>query len=71
MEIRVVHLETVVQSVFGLLDENGDVVQQIIVKPGDKPGDPLIIKKFNENSFIAAFNTLQKVREDIQKQQQG
>lgn len=67
MELKVIHLETHIQSVFGLLDDQGNVVQQVVVRAGEKVDDPLLIKKFTKEAFDNAYSSLLNVRSQIQE----
>lgn len=61
----VVHLETKIITVFGVLDDNGNVVQRYAIQPGNEPNDPLNIAVFNQDSFITAFNAIANAKDQL------
>ena len=54
--MRVVHLGTVVQVTFGVLDDDGNVI----------PQEPMQVRvaKFERDEFAAAFDAVAKARDD-------
>lgn len=68
MENKVVHIRTQIQSVFGILDKDGDVVQELVVQADPQKVDPLLIRKLVPEAFSQAFSALVQTKEAIQKQ---
>ena len=62
---RLVHLGTVIKSVFGLVDDNGDVVRQYHVVPNE--GNPLIC--FGREALLAAFEEMRALRDKLEAEQ--
>lgn len=55
--MRVVHVQTTVQSVFGVLDDDGNVI----------PQEPVVgqLAKFSAEGFAEAFAAIQTRRDEI------
>lgn len=66
--MKVVHLGTVIQSQFGVLDDDGNVVQTFTVTPKQGEPDPLAINRLVPEAFSVAGAALAKVKVDLQKQ---
>jgi hypothetical protein len=65
---RIKHLETRVITVFGLEDDEGNIVQQYIIQANPKElNDPLLIKKFKQENLIVAYEAIMKIREELEK----
>jgi hypothetical protein len=64
MSKQIVHMETKVRSVFGLLDEEGNIVRKFEIEPSPQ-GDELSISVLNEQSFINSYFALYKLKEDM------
>jgi hypothetical protein len=69
-DIRIVHIETRVESVFGVMDEDGNLVP---FKTGEGKTETRIlaravINKFNPESFVEAFQILNGFKEEAKKQ---
>lgn len=63
----VIHLETKIVTIFGVLDDNGNVVQRFAVQPGNEPNDPLNIAVLNQDSFVNAFNAISGAKAELVK----
>ena len=57
MSKTIIHLQTVVQTVFAELDEDGNVVKKTPIN--------LEIPRHEEDVFLEALRTLKKVRYDL------
>lgn len=69
MSGKIVHIETVITSLFGVLDDEGNITQQISVGPQKQQAqDPLSIKVFKEEGFRKAFEALVGVKSELNKQ---
>lgn len=68
MENKVVHIRTQIQSVFGILDKDGDVVQELVVQADPNKADPLLIRKLVPQAFEQAFSALVQTKDALQKQ---
>ena len=67
--MKIVHLKTVVQAVLGVMDDEGNITQELVVMADqNKQVDPLLIRKFDSNSFVEAFKAISLVRDDLTKQ---
>lgn len=65
--MKVVHLGTVIQSQFGVVDEDGNVVQTFSVTPKQGEPDPLAINRLSVEAFATAGNALINVKHELQK----
>lgn len=57
--MKLIHIQTNVQAIFGLLDENGDVVSKQPIS--------LEIGKLNEASFQEALNQLIVAKQNLEQ----
>ena len=64
---RIKHLETRIMTVFCLEDSEGNITEQYVVQAQNNQPDPLLIKRFNEEAFKAAFQTLTEVRTKLEE----
>lgn len=62
--MKIIHIETQVTTVLGVLDDDGDVVQTIQIKTDGK--DSFLIHKLNVASFEAALHGVLSVRDKLQ-----
>jgi hypothetical protein len=67
-ENNVVHIETRIVAIFGIVDEEGNTTQLLVQPNAQLRDDPLLIRKFNKESFDKAFEALSKTREQIKCQ---
>lgn len=53
---KVVHVQTVIQTVFGIIDDHGNVI----------PQQPVVLQlvKFSPESFAEAFTAIARVRDE-------
>lgn len=69
---RIVHVETRIQTTFALVDDT-DVLQQytVVAQAQDAQGkpvdDPLLIRKFTQEAWDRAYETINKVRVELDK----
>jgi hypothetical protein len=65
----VIHLETKIVSLFGVLDSEGNVVARYQVGPEANPTqpDPLNIQVFNQESFVKAFEAITTVKKQLEE----
>ncbi len=65
----VIHLETRISTLFGILDKDGNVAQRFIVQPEANPQgpDPLNIQVFNQDSFVKAFEAVAGVKKQLEE----
>jgi len=61
--MRVIHLGTKVFPEFGIIDDNGNLVQNVVVSGEGQ--QPLKVSVFNEQAFINLFNQLQKTQAEL------
>ena len=56
--MRTVHIQTTIQTVFGVLDDDGNVA----------PQQPVVVNvgKLSEESFAEAFTVITKARDDAE-----
>jgi hypothetical protein len=67
--VKVIHQGTVVQASFGVLDDEGNVVQTIQVGPDpQQQQDPLNIKQLRGEAFGAAHGALVQLKQQLQDQ---
>jgi hypothetical protein len=59
----VVHLKTVVQSVFGVVDDEGNVIREIVV--GGAENQPIQIKVLSHDNWVGLFNGLQDAKQQL------
>lgn len=52
----IVHLQTVVRSVFGVVDDEGNVVQEVVVSGAEN--QPIVLKVLNEANWTQVYNSL-------------
>jgi hypothetical protein len=65
--MKVVHLETRIVTLLGIMDEDGDISQKIVVQANPQdPQDPLVLGKLSLPAFEAAFNTLKRIRAEVE-----
>lgn len=62
---KVIHLETKVNSVFGVLDEDGNLIRKLQVNPTPEGTDPLSISVLREDAFDLAYEALSKIRSEL------
>lgn len=71
--MQVVHIETRMQVMFGVLDDEGNVINQFVLAPRtqDEQGkpvvDPLLIKKLNKEAVDKAYEYILSVRAELAK----
>ena len=66
--MKVVHLGTVVQSSFGVVDDEGNVLQQVTVGPTENREDILNIKVLNGESFDGVAEALLNTKKKLEEQ---
>ena len=65
--MKVIHGGTIVQTVFHVLDDDDNISSSITVGPAkDAPDDPLRVKKLNKEEFSTIYDTLDKIKHDLQ-----
>lgn len=70
---KVVHIETRIQSVFGILDDEGNIVEQFTVtargqdEQGKPVADPLLLRKFTKEGFEQAYEALNNLKGEVEK----
>lgn len=59
----IVHLETVIRTVFGVVDADGNVVRQIVVSgPENKP---ISINVLSQDSWNSVYNGLMDAKQNV------
>lgn len=66
--MKVVHLGTVVKSVFGVMDDEDNVVQQVSVQPSNEDNDPLNIAVLKEGCFDGVAERLLETKKQLEEQ---
>jgi len=60
---QIIHLRTVIQSVFGVLDDDGNVIEE----SPQTPENTLILRQFRSEEFQRAFQHFGAARQDFEK----
>lgn len=66
--MKVIHNGTQVTSSFSIIDEDGDVVQSIVVQAHQEKEDPLRFNKITPENFERAFNALIEIKANMDKE---
>lgn len=61
--MRIIHLETLVVPTFGLLDNDGNVIQSPI-----RPQEPIKLGVLGADSFASAYKVISDYKAELQKQ---
>jgi len=62
----VIHMETKIVTVFGVLDKDGNVTQRFLIQPDQNNPDPLNIQVFNQENFVKAFEAISSVKAQLE-----
>lgn len=66
--MRVIHNGTQVISSFSIIDEAGDVIQNVGVQASQDPNDPLKFNKITIENFEKAYKSLLETKAKIEKE---
>ena len=56
--MKIIHIQTNIQSIFGVLDDNGDVISKQPIN--------LEVGKLNESSFVEVLNQLTLAKQNLE-----
>jgi hypothetical protein len=66
---KIVHVETRITTVLGVMDEEGNVTQLLNVAAANNDhNDPLLIRKLTKDAFVKAYEALHEIREKLKCQ---
>ena len=67
--MKIIHGGTVIQTVFHVADDEGNVVQSINAVPSqEQKEEPLRVKQLKAEGFSQAFQALEQIKANLQKQ---
>ena len=67
--MKVIHQGTVVQTRLALVDDEGNVVQEVVIGPRqDAQQDPLLLRSLKEEAFLVAQKTVIEAKLRIEQQ---
>ena len=67
--MKIIHGGTVIQTVFHVVDDEGNVVQSINAVPSqEQKEEPLRVKQLKAEGFSQAFQALEQIKANLQKQ---